>query len=97
MPEFSSQIPSPAYTQVSMETDYMHKSQFEKMFSFMETVNNQFLQIRQHQASTINTLDVLMNDMHGLREEVSKIKTEKASGGRGGRGRGRGRGSRGRR
>ena len=43
----------------------------------MEIVNNQFLQIRQHQASTINTLDVLMNDMHGLREEVGKVKVEK--------------------
>jgi hypothetical protein len=68
-----------------------------KLFSLVGEMNGQLLTVRQQQASSMNALDVLTNDVAGLSEKVKKITTGSAAApvSGGGRGGSRGRGSRG--
>ena len=58
-------------------------------FGCFDHINSQLLDIRQHQASTINTLDVLTHDVTYLKEERSGNLSARGRGGKRGRGRGR--------
>ena len=96
------QLPSPAYTIQSRGSH--HSSQLgnynmETLFSTLTEINGQLLNLRQQQASSINAIGSLSNDMAHLTEEMKKIKGGTSSrggrGGKGSRGRGRGRGARG--
>ena len=89
------QLPSPSYTnqsQGSQHSSQLTNYNFEKLFSTLSEINGQLLNLRQQQASSINAIGSLSNDVAHLSEEMKKIKGGTSSrGGRGGRG---GRGSR---
>ena len=89
------QLPSPAYTYSSQGSmgnmnSYLGNDMMKKLVGFFGDVNGQLLALRQQQASSMNTLDVLTRDVTNLNDEVKKIKsgtgTRGGHGGRGGRG-----------
>ena len=92
------QLPSPTYTvssQGSFNSNNIGSEMIDKLFGLMGDINGQLLTLRQQQATSMNSLNSLTNDVAHLEEEVKKIRGGTNSrGGRGGRGQ---RGKRGRR
>jgi len=80
-------IPSTSHFQFNSSFEGFIKSNFDKLFGYVDNMNNQLLDIRQHQASTINTLDVLTHDVAKLKEERRENPTTGNRGGKRGRGR----------
>ena len=89
------QLPSPAYTYSSHGStgsmnSYLENDMMKKLVGFFGDVNGQLLALRQQQASSMNTLEVLNRDVTNLNDEMKKIKsgtgTRGGHVGRGGRG-----------
>jgi len=96
-----SQLPSPNYSQSQLSnpyTDFQQPNsehlmlQFQKLYKFMEDISDDIGNIKRHQASALNTINVLKHDMNKLSDEVLALKEKDGStsvarrGGRGGKG-----------
>ena len=86
------QPPSPAYTHSSQGSipsinSNLDNEMMTRMSEFFGDMNQQMLNMRQQQASSMNSLDALARDVANLNDQVKKMKSGTSSrGGRGGRG-----------
>ena len=75
MPQIA-QIPSPSFSFSSAPNQNVQNDKIDKMLSSIEQLNYHVLQIKQQQASTINSLNVLTHDVLSLNDEMKKIKVQ---------------------
>ena len=85
------QNPSP-YNHESMEFFNGGTKNYDKLLGFMENINEVLFQIKQQQATTINSLNVLTHDVMNINEELQTFKSQSTRG-TGGRTRGANRGN----
>jgi len=75
----SQQIPSPSYSQESMEFGNAGTNN-DRVLGLVENIHGMLFQIKQQQASTINSLNVLTHDVMQMNEQVQTLKSQSTRG-----------------
>jgi len=81
---YTSQLPSPNYSQISQGSNLYSEFQsanseslmphFEKLYKFMENISDDISNIKRHQTSALSSINVLTHDMNQLSDDVIALK-----------------------